>query len=117
MASPTKTMKGPTEHLEARNATIMEPGQTVVAVCQRKALAKAGKKLTTTEGDYGFMSPTSKLLSQPTSQRIPQKRKLPPLPKEDFKIMDTWSGRELNPVADEQGGGDGARGDPNNIPP
>ncbi|KAL3182715.1 hypothetical protein MRX96_034622 [Rhipicephalus microplus] len=61
--------------------------QTVLTVHQKKALAKARKKLTTTEGDYDFMSPTSKSLSQPTSQRRPQKRKLPPLSKEDFKII------------------------------
>ncbi|KAH7971561.1 hypothetical protein HPB51_027098 [Rhipicephalus microplus] len=59
-------------------------GQMVLTVYKKKTLAKAGKKLTTTEGDYDIMSPTSKSLSQPTSQRRPQKRTLPPLPKEDF---------------------------------
>ncbi|KAH8028325.1 hypothetical protein HPB51_015316 [Rhipicephalus microplus] len=61
--------------------------QTVLTVCQKKALAKAGKKLTTTEGDYDFMSPTCKSLSQPTSHRKPHKRTLPPHPKECFKII------------------------------
>ncbi|KAH8029458.1 hypothetical protein HPB51_000554 [Rhipicephalus microplus] len=91
--------------------------QTVFTVRQKKALAKARKKLTITERDYDFLSPTSKSLSQPTSQKRPQKRKLSPLSKEDFKIIDAWSGRELDPAAGEQGGGDGVRGDPSNIPP
>ncbi|KAL1484106.1 hypothetical protein MTO96_032763 [Rhipicephalus appendiculatus] len=59
----------------------------VLTVRQKKALAKAGKKFTTTEGDWDFLCPTSTPLSQPTSQRRPQKRKLPPLPKEDFKVV------------------------------
>ncbi|KAL3193547.1 hypothetical protein MRX96_016898 [Rhipicephalus microplus] len=61
--------------------------KTVLTVSQKKALARAEKKVTTIEGDCDFMSPTSKSLSQPTSQRRPQKWKLPPLPKEDFKII------------------------------
>ncbi|KAL3214212.1 hypothetical protein MRX96_034982 [Rhipicephalus microplus] len=84
--------------------------QTVLTIRQKKAFAKAGKKLTTTDGDYDFMSPTSKSFSQPTSQRRPQKRKLPALPKKDFEINDAWSGRELYPAAGEQGGRDGVRG-------
>ncbi|KAH7957839.1 hypothetical protein HPB52_023239 [Rhipicephalus sanguineus] len=61
--------------------------QTVLTVRKKKALAKAGKKLTTTDGDCDFSSPPSNSLAQPTSQRRPYKRKLPPLPKEDFKVV------------------------------
>ncbi|KAH7977092.1 hypothetical protein HPB51_027047 [Rhipicephalus microplus] len=86
MPSPTKTTKEPTVHLEARNPTMMEAGRRSLPFI-KKVFAKAGKKLTTTEKDYDIMSPTSKSLSQPTSRRRPQKRKLPHLPKEDFNII------------------------------
>ncbi|KAL3200116.1 hypothetical protein MRX96_053667 [Rhipicephalus microplus] len=39
------------------------------------------------------------------------------LSKEDFNIIDAWSGRQLDPAAGEQGGGEGAKGELNNIPP
>lgn len=78
--------------------------QTVFTVRQKKALAKARKKLTITERDYDFLSPTSKSLSQPTSQKRPQKRELSQLPKEDFKIIVRSSQglpmRELTPMAE-----------------
>ncbi|KAL3206114.1 hypothetical protein MRX96_040389 [Rhipicephalus microplus] len=34
-----------------------------------------------------------------------------------YPNQDAWSGWELEPAADQQGGGDSTRGDPNNIPP
>ncbi|KAH7967782.1 hypothetical protein HPB52_002461 [Rhipicephalus sanguineus] len=40
------------------------------------------------KGDCDFSSPPSNSLAQPTPQRRPHKRKLPPLPKEDFKVIE-----------------------------
>ncbi|KAL3210424.1 hypothetical protein MRX96_037156 [Rhipicephalus microplus] len=34
-----------------------------------------------------------------------------------YPNQDAWSGREVDPAAGKQGGGDGTRDDPNNIPP
>ncbi|KAH8026290.1 hypothetical protein HPB51_019122 [Rhipicephalus microplus] len=64
-----------------------EGWQTFLIFRQNKALAKAGTKLPTTEEDYDFMSPASKSLSLTTTQRKPQNCKLPPLLKDDFKII------------------------------
>ncbi|KAL3183261.1 hypothetical protein MRX96_034259 [Rhipicephalus microplus] len=49
----------------------------------------------------------------------PQSRNLPPALNPDFPYtnQDAWSGRDLDPAAGEQGGGDGVSNSPNNISP
>ncbi|KAH8039738.1 hypothetical protein HPB51_008448 [Rhipicephalus microplus] len=65
---------------------MMEAGRRSLPFVKRK-LSRKRQKLTTTEGDYDFIRPTSKSLSQQTSRRRSHKRNPPPLPKEDFSII------------------------------
>lgn len=72
----------------ARNPTGDEDGwQTVLKLRRKKALAK-GKKLKKNIGENeGKASQPQPSTTTPTTRRKPFFRKLPPLPKEDFKVV------------------------------
>lgn len=61
--------------------------QTVLTVRQKKALARAGKKATFSEGGYESSGPSFKPPVQPANKKKFKTRRLPPLPKDDIKVI------------------------------
>ncbi|KAL1419990.1 hypothetical protein MTO96_024736 [Rhipicephalus appendiculatus] len=66
---------------------MMEAGRRSLPFVKRKLSRRRQRNSRQLRGDCDLLCPTSTPLSQPTSQRRPRKRKLPPLPKEDFKVV------------------------------
>ncbi|KAL1481854.1 hypothetical protein MTO96_034148 [Rhipicephalus appendiculatus] len=80
---PRTPMKG-----QARNPAGDEDGwQTVLTLRQKKALAQGKKLKANVIENEGNASQPQLSQATPTARRKPFSRKLPPLPKEDFKVV------------------------------
>ncbi|KAL1454723.1 hypothetical protein MTO96_027777 [Rhipicephalus appendiculatus] len=80
---PRTPMKG-----QARNPAGDEDGwQTVLTLRQKKALAQGKKLKANVVENEGNASQSQLSKATPTARRKPFSRKLPPLPKEDFKVV------------------------------